>query len=158
MPFKFSLEAVLDYRKRMEESRQRDFMQIQSEVDRIQSLLDQGRENYRQYQRDLNRIAAEGKGYAHQKIYMDYLQGLERLMEKTQLHLDRLRAEAERRRELLEYALRQRRIMDELKKEEYKEYQLEERRAETREFDEIAIRKFARQKEENFSRREDPIR
>ena len=50
--------------------------------------------------------------------------------------------EMERLREGLEKASRDREVLEELKKEEKRQYVVSERRAETKEYDELAVRNF----------------
>jgi flagellar export protein FliJ len=120
-------------------------------VNRVENLLAQAEENRRSNRRDLDRVMLETGGGGRQQIYMDYLRGLDRLMERTREHLETLKKEMERRRVLLEYAVRQRRIMEELRKDERRVHELEERRAETKEYDAMGIRNYLAAERAKFS-------
>lgn len=150
MPFRFSLEEVLDYRRRMEEIRQRELHEARSRMEYVQGLVDEAKARRFHYREELEQLVASRKPAAYRTLYMDYLRGVDALIAKSELHVQDLEKEVRRRLTFLEYAVRQRQVLDELKKEEYKLYLVEERRAETREFDEIAIRNFSvNQQEKN---------
>jgi flagellar export protein FliJ len=155
MPFQFSLEEVLEYRRRLEEIRQREMAEAQQRADYVERLITEAQDRRLFYREELDSKTQGKQAFAYRALYVDYLRGVDVLIEKTRTHLEELKKEVERRRQLLEYAIRQREILDEVKKEEYRQYLLEERRAETREFDEIAIRKFASvQREKNTQSKE----
>ena len=69
----------------------------------------------------------------------------------SQEHLEELRQELQRRRERLTAAARERQVMEELRKTEWRAYQVVQRRAEAKEYDEIAIRKFLLDKREKIA-------
>jgi len=148
MPFKFSLREVFEYRRQMEETRQREMQQALRQVEYVEGLIQEARERQARYHRELSGLKGPQATVAWQQIYLDYLTALERLIRQSEQHLEQLRAELERRRKMLEYAVRQRRILDELEKEERKQYLLGERRAEARRNDEVAIRNFLNQRSE----------
>lgn len=148
MPFVFSLEEVLDYRKRIEETRQREMHEARRRVDYVQDLLREARERRAEYRDELNRVVGEGKPFALHEVYINYIRGLDGLIVRSEKHLEELRRELEKRRRFLEYAVRQRRILDELKKEEWKQYRLTESRLESRQYDEIAVRNFVTAQQE----------
>lgn len=152
MAFHFSLQEVLEYRQRMEDERRREMEEARAQVEHVEDLLSQASERRGHYRDELSRISQAGKSFAHQQLYLDYLRGIDGLIEKTQDHLAKLRKELERRREYLAYAVRQREIMNELKKKEYAAYLQEERRAETKMYDAIALRNYWRDKQAKNSR------
>ncbi|HBF34955.1 TPA: hypothetical protein DDW35_10385 [Candidatus Sumerlaeota bacterium] len=145
----------MDYRRRLEEIRQREMAEVQQRVDYVQRLVDEAQDRRLFYRDELDTKMQDKQSFAYRSLYLDYLRGVDALIAKTLVHVEELKKELERRRQLLEYAIRQREILDEVKKEEYRQYLLEERRAETRVFDEIAIRKFAMaQREKNAQSQE----
>ena len=142
MPFRFSLQEVLEYRRRIEEMRQREMHDMQRQVDYVQGLVTQARQRRVHYRNELNQKVQEGMIFAYQQLYINYIYGLERLIEKSEHHLEQLRRDLERRRKRLSEAARDRHVLDELRKEELRAYLLNEKRIETKAFDEIAIRNF----------------
>ena len=155
MPFRFSLEEVLEYRNRIEETRQRELNEIRRRIDYVEGLLGEARERRIHYRQELNEVVSRKRSSGLQRIYLDYLRGLDDLIQRTEAHLEDLRRECDRRRGLLEAAIRERRIMEELRKAELRQYLLEERRAEGRVYDEIAIRKFVTAQQAKNARMEE---
>jgi flagellar FliJ protein len=155
MPFRFSLEEVLEYRNRIEETRQRELNEIRRRIDYVEGLIGEARERRIHYRQELNEVVSRKRSSGLQRIYLDYLRGLDDLIQRTEAHLEDLRRECDRRRGLLEAAIRERRIMEELRKAELRQYLLEERRAEGRVYDEIAIRKFVTAQQAKNARMEE---
>lgn len=142
MPFAFSLQEVLEYRIRVEEIRQREFAEAQRQVEYVQGLIDRARQTRLDYQTELNEMAIKGTEYAWQELHANYIKGLGNLIAKSEDHLAQLRREMERRRSFLMQAVKDRQVMDELKKQEYRQYLIDEKRLEMKVFDEIAVRNF----------------
>jgi flagellar FliJ protein len=150
MAFEFSLQEVLDHRERVEEIRQSEMAAAQREVNRVESLVAQARQRRAHYRNELNEKIQAGVEYAYQQLYMDYLKGVDNLLVRSAEHLVDLRKGVELRREQLVRASRDRQVLDELRKDEEKEYLLAERRVEGKEYDEIAMRNFLQaQREES---------
>ena len=141
MPFHFSLQEVLDYRARIEDVRRGETAEMRRQVEFVENLIAQARRRRAHYGQELNEQLLGG-GFAHQQLYLDYFRGLDVLIRKSEAHLAQLREDLERRRARLAEASRERQVMDELKKDEKRQYLLEERRAEGKDYDEIAIRNF----------------
>lgn len=154
MPFAFSLEEVLEYRLTVEDTRRREMAEVLRQVEYVEGLIEQARARHREQREEMTRMARKGTRPIEQRLYLNYLQGLDNLIAKSEDHLEELRKELERRRDLLRYAVNQRRVMDELKDEERQEYLREEARAEVREFDEIAVRNFLTAEREKSARHE----
>ena len=142
MPFRFSLQEVLDYRHRIEEIRQAELNDTLRRVEYVEGLVRQARARRSEYHEELQTLLRGGCSFARQRLYLDYLAGLDLLIRRTQGHLEELRRELDRRRLRLTDAMRDRQVLDELAREERRQYLLEEARAETKEYDEFAIRNF----------------
>jgi flagellar export protein FliJ len=152
MPFRFSLEDVLDHRLRVEEVRQREMAEIQNRVEYIGSLIAQALERRAEYRGELNEVIASGKSLAYQELYLNYLFGLERLIRKTREYLEDLRRVLEIRRRRLNEAARERQVMEEIREAERRAYLLTERRAEGRRLDEIGLRNYLMAEREKSAR------
>ena len=150
MAFEFSLQEVLEHRERIEEIRQSEMAAAQREVDHVARLMAEARERRAHYRNELNDRIQAGVEYAYQQLYMDYLKGIDNLLRRSAEHLGDLRRNLEKRRGALTEAARDRQVLEELRKDEKKNHLLTERRAEGREYDEIAMRKFLQaQREES---------
>lgn len=142
MPYRFSLQEVLDYRRRIEEIRQAELNETLRRAEYVEGLILKARVRRSEYHDELQTLLRDGCSFARQSLYLDYLQGLDLLIRRTEGHLVELRRELDRRRERLTEAMRDRQVLDELGREERRQYLLEESRAETKEYDEFAIRNF----------------
>lgn len=156
MPFRFSLQEVLDYRIRIEEMRQAELNETLRRVEYIEGLIRQARVRRSEYQDELHTLLKEGCTFGRHRLYLDYLQGLDVLIQRTVGHLDELRRELARRRQRLTEAMREHQVLDELGREERRQYLREESRAEMKEYDEYAIRNFLlAERERNAARAEE---
>ncbi len=151
MAFQFSLQEVLDYRQRLEESAQAEMQEVRQRVEYVEDLITQARGRRMATRSEMDRVMQQSRQPGHEQLYEDYLTGLDNLISQSQQHLEQLREELERRRHKLAEASKKRQVMSELKKGEYKQYQLEERREEIKAFDEIASRNFLLKSRENSS-------
>ena len=142
MPFRFSLQEVLDYRRRIEEIRQAEMQETLRRAEYVEGLIRQARTRRIEYHEELQTLMRAGCPFGRQRLYLDYLMGLDLLIRRTEGHLEELRRELQRRRERLAEAMRDRQVLDELGHEERRVYLLEESRAETKEYDGFAIRNF----------------
>ncbi len=155
MPFRFSLQEVLDYRHRIEEVRQAEMEQMRRQVEEVRGLIQQARQQRANYRSELNEQVQQGKSFAHQQIYLNYLKAMDLLIERSEEHLLQLQRELERRRVRLVQASRDRQVMDELKKDERKQYLIDEQRLQTKEYDEIAVRNYLLSQREKNARHEE---
>ena len=142
MPFRFSLQEVLDYRRRLEEMRQTELQETVRRVEYVENLVRQARQRRAECHEEMQGKMSEGSSFGRQRLYLDYMAGLDLLIRRTLGHLDELRRELERRRERLTAAMRDREVLDELGREERRLYLVEESRAETKDYDEFAIRNY----------------
>jgi flagellar FliJ protein len=156
MAFQFSLQEVLEYRQRLEETAQAEMQEVRQRVEYVEDLINQAQDRRTETRREMDLVMQESRQPGHEQLYEDYLSGLDNLINQSRQHLEQLREELERRRRKLADASRQRQVMSELKKGEYKQYQLEERREEIKTFDEIASRNFLLKSREKSSTSGEP--
>lgn len=152
MAFKFSLIEVLDYRKRIEEVRQGEMLEVRMRADHVEELLEQAGKKQLDYRAEASDLAMGGVDFARQQLYWNYLKGLDNLIERTKVHLKELHTELEKRRLRLADAARASQILEELEKTEKREFQMYERRAEAKEYDDIALRNYVHTKREKIAR------
>lgn len=158
MAFQFSLEPVLEYRKVIEEKRQRELSQaldalskLETEKQSLMGGLDKNRD-------ELRRALREGQSYANRLLFENWLNWADARLSRLEGELRTRRAEAEKRRRALAEAAKQTMIMDKLKEHERTEWQRSADRAEQRMFDEVALREFAaarREQEEKVAERQE---
>ena len=142
MPFRFTLQDVLEYRMRLEEMRQREFAEINRQVEHMRDLISQARALQRNYRADMVRQAAESRDISFRPVFENYIAALERLVARSLEHLAQLEQELEKARLRLLKASSERQAMEDLRKDEERRYKEQEARAERKIFDEIAIRNY----------------
>lgn len=146
--FQFSLEPVLDIRRREEEVEQQRLAKAQRDLDRVTRYI----EWLRARQADAARARAEMMARQYNpramSLYEDFDRDSRERIEAAAELADRAREEVERRRRDLLEATKRRQTMDELKKAEHEAYLEEERLAERKQNDEVAIFGYVRQRAE----------
>ncbi len=137
--FRFKLQAVLDHRLRIEKAKKQAFAQAVGLVNQKQHQLEQIYGLLRQ-----ERAALAGKTTG--LLDIDELLAHRRYVGSLELRLSHLHSELHKRQQLLDQrrqalleASRDRKVLERLKDRRHEEYQLEMRRAEQREQDEIAL-------------------
>jgi len=141
MAFKFSLESVLKYRKRLEEDAQREFAEAQAKVDaclrkieEMYSRLDEVREEIQQAQK-------VGSG-----AMMEQIREMEHFMAGHKIRIETLRREArdllmlaEEKQEALIAAARDKKMLVKLKEKKKREYQEWRNGVEAKELDDMTM-------------------
>ena len=128
--YKFSLDQVLEIRRNVETQRQGEFAQALHVIDENTGILRGIEENQ---QRSLERY------HIHQQTgiqpseciqYHQYFHALEASINQQNENIELLQEEAEKKRERLEEALRDKLVIEELKKENLRDFQKRLSRAE----------------------------
>ncbi|MFV1950944.1 MAG: flagellar export protein FliJ [Nitrospinota bacterium] len=136
--FKFRLEGVLNYRRRIEESLERELADINRLFDIEKNRLVSYKERRDRYQEEFRRKQVEGIGVDEIKLYLDFLEGLD----KTIIDQDRIvtavcKRVALKREEVLT-AMKNRKILETMRARKWDEYRKKEMKAEQDFLDEIA--------------------
>lgn len=146
MGFKFTLESVLKYRRRLENEAQRQFQEAQSKVDEANRRLDLFYESI-----DRSRVDISGLQKNHQSAALDMIRSQEAFIvgqgvriQKQRLELRTLLTDLEEKQEALVLALRERKSMEKLKERRKEEYLKEQRRLENLAMDEISVLRHGR--------------
>ena len=121
--YKFPLEQVLEIRQNVETQCQGEFIQAMRVVDENADILERIEEDQQQF---LERY------HMHQQVglqpnecvrYHQYFHALEVSIDRQNENIELLREEAGRKRERLEEALRDKLVVEELKKENLRDFQ-----------------------------------
>lgn len=145
MPFKFTLQPVLQQRVATEEKRQREYGDAQAKVE-------SARERRRCVVEDISRwgdVVRRTQGamdYARRELIERWITAQEERIELLDAEIEMLAAQAEQCRLRLVKAVQDRTMMEKLREREHADWRIEEDRAERRFFDEIAVRDFIDQK------------
>lgn len=145
MGFKFSLQPVLEQRQAQEEKRQREYSEAQAKAEAA-------RERLEQVKRDIARWDAEiraGLGtmpFARREMIERWIGSQEERLELMDEEIRMLEQAAEQCRLRLVKAVQDRTVMEKLREKEMAAWRMEEARAERGFFDELAVRDFIDQR------------
>lgn len=145
MAFKFNLEAVMKYRKRLEEFAQREFAEAQAAVDEILQRIEDMYTRSDEVRDEIH--AAQGDG-SFQKIQEvremeQFLGGHKIRIEALRLEARRLLQIAEEKQEALIEAAREKKILVKLREKKLTEYREWLRQMETKELDDLTMTRRA---------------
>ncbi len=145
MKFKFRLQKLLEARKITQDLAQRDFQNALNFLraeEHIVEEMDQSRA--RSYER-LGQLQSEGgarAGVELQDIF-HFQQGLVKKRELQMIKVQQAQELVEKKREILQQATIEYKMMERLKDKKKKEFQQEVEKAEQKEADEMSILRFA---------------
>ena len=151
---KFSLQPVLEVRKRSEEAAQREVAEALREMSAIEeglvSLEDRLSSSSEQWRALLREGAYDP---ALQRIHSAFDTDMRSRIMEARERVVEAAAEVERRRERLRQAARERQVMDELRKVEDEEFQQRERELDRKVNDDVALFAYGRLRAERYSGR-----
>jgi flagellar FliJ protein len=142
MPFRFSLQAVLDHRRSVEEQRQREFGEA---LTRLEAARGQRHRIEREIHRRHVQVREGQRGgldYALRELIERWIDLQRQEAVEVDASIGRLDEEARRRRARLLEAVKARMVLERLRDRELRAFRQEEARAELKVFDEIAVRDY----------------
>lgn len=141
MPFRFSLERVLDHRNAQEERAQRAFGEAMQALEVLRAEKRAIEEEVADRVAEVRARQQAGLVFALRRIYEDWIAAQREKLPDYDRRIAEAAAETERRRLELVAAVQARMVMEELRERELEAYRVQEAREETKQFDEIAARK-----------------
>jgi flagellar FliJ protein len=143
--FRFSLEAVLNYRRVLEDRAARELRQVAEELEDARGLLARYRESREAHERHWLAAEQRGVGSVELSLFRVYAIRLREKISIQQQIVDEIAARHEKHRLELVERMRARRLLERLKEKRHQEYLLETYRRERRELDDLASQRRARQ-------------
>ena len=141
----FRLQALLDYRRQLEEQQTLRLATVEGERREAQMLLDDLHVRREEQCRRLDRLAqAQPLDAYRMREAVAYLGLVEAAIGRQVEALREVEARVREQRDLLMEAVRERRVLERLRDRQAAEAQLEADRAEARRTDEIAMSRFGR--------------
>lgn len=116
MPPKFKLETVLKHRRHLEEGAQKEFSDALRQWEQARSALEVMARNHRQYQQELKNKMQSDAAAEEVLIYHRYIDRLEREIESQTTLIEDLERQKEKNRLQLLVALKNRKMLEKLKK------------------------------------------
>lgn len=136
--YRFPLEQVLDIRKNVERQRQNEFAQSERIVDENVQILEQIHNHQQESQQTYGQQQQEMRSADSCIQYYSYFCTLERKMTQQVEHIRALEDEAAQKRNRLEAASREKLVIEELKKDDFKRFQQHTRKLEQKHVDEVS--------------------
>jgi flagellar protein FliJ len=141
--FRFSLQPVIEHRMAIEQRRQRELAEATAKLETARSrraLIDEdlGRRFFQIREGQL-----KGLSFARRQLIEQWIVALREDATKLEAMIRALEEDERKRRLALIEAVKGRMILDRLREKERGEWMLQERRAELKAFDEIAVRNYA---------------
>ena len=121
--YKFSLDQVLEIRQNIETQRQGEFVQAMRVVDENTDILTGIEEDQQSFLERYHTHQQAGLQPSECIQYHQYFHALEVSIDRQNENIELLREEAEEKRERLEEALRDKLVIEELKKENLRNFQ-----------------------------------
>jgi len=129
--YKFSLDQVLETRQNIETQRQGEFVQAMRVVDENTDILTGIEEDQQSFLERYHTHQQAGLQPNECIQYHQYFHALEVSIDRQNENIELLREEAEEKRERLEEALRDKLVIEELKKENLRNFQKKARKNRT---------------------------
>jgi flagellar FliJ protein len=146
MGFQYSLESVLEYRKKVEDNKKEKFIHENNRFSEETGVMESIREHYHETLEQLS--GKEAFSIQEQKNYMQYIMNLHQKMEKQKIRISDSRRRRDMARAELETAQKDRKIMENLEEKELYRFKEDIKKREEKELNEIASIGFVRRKSE----------
>lgn len=149
MKFQYSLQSVLDYRKKIEDSKVEAFMKANNKLLDENKALDTIQDHYEKIMHELKE--KDNFHIQEQKNYMNYIMNLQQKMERQKIRVSDCERRHNMARTELENAQKERKIMESLEEKEMNRFIQDVKCKEEKELNEIANIGFVRrQKEKHY--------
>lgn len=143
--FKFRLEFLLKYKRRLEEEEMLRLAEKTREADRMEAELKELGNHTQEIKKEAGCFAGEVNAPLL-GMYSSYINELRKINAREQVRLQRARKQQEAQREQLVRAAKERKTLERLKEIHKARHQNEENRKEREFFDEMATLRAGRQK------------
>lgn len=142
MGFQYSLDSVLEYRKKIEDNKKEKFMMENKEFLDETNLLEG---IYDTYNKAMQELKSKVKfSLEEQKSYMQYITNLQKKMETQRIRVSDCSRKCDMARLELGHAQKDRKIMEKLEEKELSRYKKETKQKEEKELNEIASIEYVR--------------
>ena len=142
--YRFNLQVLLDYRKRVEEGIQIELSHVQRKLEEEKQLVTSYREEKNFYEEELLRREEREIDVEEGILYRDYLKGMRAKIKKQEEIVTRMRVELDKKREELLAVTKNRKILEKVKEKDWEKFARELARREGMFIDEVGIRGYLR--------------
>ena len=140
--YRFNLQVLLDYRKRVEEGIQIELSHVQRKLEEERQLIISYREEKNFYEEELLKREEREIDIEEGILYRDYLKGMRIKIKKQEEIVARMRIEFDKKREELLAVTKNRKILEKVKEKDWNKFARELARREGMFIDEVGIRGY----------------
>ncbi|MEK7356032.1 MAG: flagellar export protein FliJ [Bdellovibrionota bacterium] len=145
MRFLFSLESLLDHRRRLEEVAQKEWAEAQGKVDAAVAQLGRYYDQVDEARTRSAAIETQGGAQTGALISIDeFIGGQKYRIEAQRAVIRELKTEAERLQEILIEAAKETKTLEKLKERQLADFNVKRRKAEAKANDELIVTRFKR--------------
>ncbi len=141
MAYRFKLQVLLEYRRRVEEGLQIELSRILANLENAKQVLFSCQREKAYYEEELARKESKEITLHESIMYRDYLRGIRNKIKLQRERITAIRGELDKKQAELLTATKQRKVMEKLKEKQGKKFLEEVQRKEGMFIDEVAIRR-----------------
>ena len=142
--YRFNLQVLLDYRKRIEEGLQIELSQIRRDLEKEKQLLISSQRKKLHYEEELVKKEEKDINVNEALLYRDYLKGMRiRIKEQRDL-VAKVKIDLDKKREELLDATKKKKGLEKVKERDWKRFMDGLQKRERILIDEVGIRKYQR--------------
>ena len=142
--YRFNLQVLLDYRKRIEEGLQIELSQIQRVLEKEKQLLLSYQREKSYYEDELVRREEREINVNEALLYRDYLRGMRIKIKEQRETVAKIKMDLDKKQEDLLEATKTRKVLEKVKEKDWKRFMDSLQRRERLLIDEVGIRKYQR--------------
>ena len=142
--YRFNLQVVLDYRKRIEEGLQIELSQIQRELEKEKQLFLAYRREKNYYEEELVKREEKEINVNEALLYRDYLRGMRIRIKEQRDSVVKAKGDFDIKQNELLNATKKRKVLEKVKEKEWKRFKENIERRERILVDEAGMRKYQR--------------
>jgi len=142
--YRFNLQVVLDYRKRIEEGLQIELSQIQRELEKEKQLFLAYRREKNYYEEELVKREEKEINVNEALLYRDYLRGMRIRIKEQRDSVAKAKGDFDIKQNELLNATKKRKVLEKVKEKEWKRFKENIERRERILVDEVGMRKYQR--------------
>ena len=142
--YRFNLQVLLDYRKRIEEGFQIELSLIQRELENARQALLSSQQEKTHYEEELAERESREVNLHESILYRDYLRGIRKKIEEQRGRVATIKIKFDKKQEELLAATKNRKVLEKVKEKHAKEFIQELEKKERAFVDEVGIRRYQR--------------
>lgn len=142
--YRFNLQVLLDYRKRIEEGFQIELSLIQRELENARQELLSSQQEKTHYEEELAERESREVNLHESILYRDYLRGIRKKIEEQRGRVATIKIKFDKKQEELLTATKNRKVLEKVKEKHANEFIQELEKKERAFVDEVGIRRYQR--------------